>query len=94
MFLAQRVLVFIEMDEHIADFCAFVAHGIIGGAVQVADLRGSLEQVDERQRKLRLASAFLAIDIQYWEGAGRISDDVPKQCGKIKADGHCAIVPI
>ena len=94
MLLAQRVFVFVKVDEHIADFSAFVTHSIIGGAVQIADFWISLEQIDERQRKLCLSSAFLTIDVQYRKRACRISDDVPKQCGKIKADGSNSIVSI
>ena len=94
MLLAQRVFVFVKVDEHIADFSAFVTHSIIGGAVQIADFWISLEQIDERQRKLCLSSAFLTIDVQYRKRACRISDNVPKQCGKIKADGSNSIVSI
>ena len=94
MLLAQRVFVFIKMDEHIADFSAFVTHSIVGGAVQIADFWISLEQIDERQRKLCLSSAFLAVDIQYRERACRISDDVTKQCGEVKADGYYTIISI
>ena len=94
MLLAQRVFVFVEVDNHIADLSTLVTHGIIGGALQIGDLGIALEQTDQRQCELGLACAFLAVDIQHGERAGAVSDDVPEQGGKIEADGHNAVVAI
>src|SRR5574344_616280 len=94
MLLAQRVFVFIKMNEHIADFSTFVTHSIVGGAVQIADFWVSLEQMDERRCKSWLSCAFLAVDVQYRERACPISDNVTKQCAKVNADCCYPIVSI
>ena len=64
MLMTQRVLVLIEMNDHVADLGALVSHGIIGGAFQITDFGRTLEEVDNEKGKLGLTGAFLAIDIQ------------------------------
>jgi hypothetical protein len=44
--LAQGVLVLVEMDDHVAHLRTLVAHGVIGGALKIADLGISLEEID------------------------------------------------
>ena len=94
MLPAQRVLVLIEMDKYIADLSTLVTHGIVGGAVEIADFEVALEQADKRQGELGLSGAFLAVDIQEGEGTGGVHNDVPEQGGKIETDGNDAIVTI
>ena len=64
MLMTQRVLVLIEMNDHVADLSTLVAHGIVGGAFQITDFGRTLEEIDNEKGKLGLTRAFLAIDIQ------------------------------
>ena len=52
MLMAERVLVFIEMNEHVTDLCTLVTHGIVGRAFQIADLRVTLEKAYDGYGKL------------------------------------------
>ena len=61
--MTERVFVFVEVNNHIADLGALVAHCIIGGTFQVADLWVALKQTDDADGKLSLSRTFLAIDV-------------------------------
>ena len=64
MLMTQRVLVLIEMNDHVTDLGTLVTHGIVGGAFQITDFGRTLEEIDNEKGTLGLTRAFLAIDIQ------------------------------
>lgn len=63
MLMTERVFVFVEMNNHIADLGALVAHCIIGGTFQVADLWVALEKANNTDCKLGFTRTFLTIDV-------------------------------
>ena len=74
--MAEGVLVFIKVDNHVADLGALVTHCIVSRALQITDLWVALKHADDAYGKLRLSRAFLAIDIQQRKRACTVDDDV------------------
>ena len=92
--MAERVLVFIEVDNHVADLRALITHCIVSSALQITDLRVALKHADDAYGKLRLSRAFLTVDIQQRKRARTVDDDVTEQGSHIKAKRHHPIVTI
>ena len=92
--MTEGVLVFVEVDDHVADLGALITHCIVSSALQITDFRVALEQADDADGKLGLSRAFLTIDIQQRKRTCTVDDDVTKQGGHIKAKCHHPIITI